>query len=97
MNSKQTVTMTEDQWVEEFKPEDIEVSTARNYKDSETKKLLHEASSERRLWTMVEDDEGNYCLTQGLHCVNFLFYIICNVPYDEDVEYVVEMDNDFGD
>lgn len=93
-------TITEDEFLNTFRPEtDAQGSTyvQREWFTFEEKRLLEEMHGKNRLWTMVEDDNGNPCLVQGYHYVNRLYYVICEVPYPGDVEYNVEMvsfDND---
>jgi hypothetical protein len=90
------ITLTEDEWDEKFQPETDEegcLYVQRDWTNAADLPLIDQALAERRLWTMVEDDDGNMCIAQGYRRVNRLYYIICTVPYGEDEWVFVETYN----
>ena len=44
---------------------------------------------ERRVWTCVDDDDGQPVTVNGMAFVNRIHYYVCEVPYDPDTDYVV--------
>ncbi len=63
-----TITMSFDEWVKEFKP------------------------VQNHIWTFIESD-GVFCVSEGMHIVNRLGYVITEKPYAENTFYVIEDDD----
>jgi hypothetical protein len=85
--------MSEDEFIDKFKPEEDGgmVYRLRDWTFPKDLKEIKKADKERRLWTMVEDDNGNPAVCQGDRRVNRQFYIICAVPYGPDEEIEIKM------
>lgn len=84
--------LDEDKFVERFKPETDEngdLYRQRDWCDAADWKMIEQAAGERRLWTAVENDHGNWTLVNGFHRVNRLYYVICAVPYAEGDDFEV--------
>lgn len=87
--------MTEDEFIAQFKPEENEHGgyyRQRNWYDPTDQPAIQLARDENRLWSVVEGDEGEFCISSGFHYVNLLYYIICAVPTYEDITII---DDDF--
>ena len=50
------------------------------------------ASDRRRVWTLVEDDEGEPVIVNGYHLCNRLGYFLTGKPAGKGCEYLVTMD-----
>jgi len=50
------------------------------------------AKKQKRVWTIIEGDEG-MCFSAGFHYVNRLGFLITEKPYESEEDYV-EMDED---
>ena len=75
----------EDEWVERFRPETLPDGSyyrQRDLYDQDDALPIVQAIEEKRLWTAVDGDDGQWCLIFGCHHVNRLYYVICEVPYD---------------
>lgn len=86
--------LTEDEFIARFKPEEEEpgvVYRQRDGRDRRDRAAIKKALKERRLWTMVDTDEG-VALLQGAHIVNYLFHVICKVPWKKGEKIEIEMD-----
>lgn len=46
----------------------------------------------RRVWTLVEDDEGELVIVNGYHLVNRVGYFLTAKPAAKGCEYLVTMD-----
>jgi hypothetical protein len=77
--------MTEDAFIEHFKPEEHEDGSIYVQRYHDSRELIEKAIKERKLWTMVEADEEWYLLPD-YHLVNRLYYVICQVPFTEEQE-----------
>jgi len=86
-------TMSEDEFIERFKP----------LRDDESGRFvedggghgcidLDKALAERRLWTVVSGDKGEPILLQGAHYVNYLYNVVCMVPFLSGEELRVRLD-----
>jgi hypothetical protein len=60
---------------------------------------IHEFAKENsdRVWTLMEDDDGNLCIVNGFHLVNRLGYILTEEKFDEKIEYYVYDEEDMFD
>jgi hypothetical protein len=89
---KTLIALTEDQFIDRFKPEHDAEGTVYVQRELPKDRLaILDAQAGRRLWTMVEAEDSMY-LVQGSHYVNRLYYVICEVPYEKDEEFEIEMD-----
>jgi hypothetical protein len=88
-----TRVLSEDEWVEQFQPETDEngdLYVQRDWTVGEDLEVIKQALQENRLWTAVEGCGGNFYIEQGFWKVNRLFYIVCNVPFAEGEDVLVE-------
>jgi hypothetical protein len=46
------------------------------------------------IWTIVDGDDGNQYVLSGYHLVNRIGYLISTIPFPEDTEIVVTIEND---
>jgi hypothetical protein len=87
-------TISEQEWRDQFRPHQDEAQTAGlvnyGYQTEGERRLLEQANAERRLWTYCLTSAGNYYITQGWSYVNREFYVICDVPVPEGIDYDVE-------
>lgn len=97
------MTLREDVFIERYKPEECEDGgyyLQRDPRDSEEDRAaVDKAAAERRLWTCVEDDNGDPAIAFGAHKVNFMYYIITRFPCwpaDEDTVFS-DYDDESGD
>ena len=85
-------TLTSEEWDEEFIP----IMDGESYKDfhpkvvnDDEKKVLEKALLEDRVWTLLEGDNGDLFLANGLHYVNRLDVYITEKPYDRNSIYEI--------
>jgi hypothetical protein len=53
-------------------------------------RLANHSLEKRRVWTMIDSDEGMYIIA-GYHLVNRIYYVITNEGWaDEDEEYLIQ-------
>lgn len=86
MTTTQRHTITEDTFIHRFKPEtnpDGSLYVARQWHTFGEKCFLEMMHQKRRLWTLVDGDDGEPTIVQGYAMVNRLYYIVCEVPYPE--------------
>jgi hypothetical protein len=81
--------LTEDEFDEQFKPEDCPESGWKQRDFPEDAEMIETARLEQRLWTMVETDNDGMALLSGMHVVNQIYHIITEKPWDCD--YTVEI------
>jgi hypothetical protein len=86
--------ITENQWLAEFKPlpNPIDASCGYDYGagcclvETFGKHLDYLRSiPENRIWTVMDNDDGNPCISSGMSFVNRLGYIVTENPFTEDV------------
>jgi len=87
----ETVQLTEDYFIERFKPEAEEPGVYYKFRDfgEGNDGMLYAAMKERRLWTCITDDNGEWCVVNGAHVVNKINYILCEVPYGDNEDLIV--------
>jgi len=86
----------ENDFIARFKPETDEGGDyyrQREIRDANDRVLIEQAQRERRLWTAIDGEEGNFCISSGYHFVNRLYYIITEVPVPEGEEYEIQYDD----
>lgn len=89
----QTEHLTEDQFIARFRPEENEEGgyyRQRDWCNKEDWALCLAADKERRLWTALDDDNGEWCLCSGYHYVNRFYYVIVEIPYTEGADIVAQ-------
>ena len=69
----QTIEFTYDEWLMEFNPTP--------YED------LPEDIDEHYIWTAVDGDEGQYCVSEGIHFVNRIRYYVTDIPWKDGIFY----------
>lgn len=86
--------------VEEWDDEFIPIMEGESYKDfhpkivnDDEKLILEKALLEDRVWTLVEDDDNDLVLLNGLHVVNRIDVYITQKPYNRNELYEVYWDS----
>ena len=86
------INLTSEEWEDQFIP----IMEGESYKDfhpkiinPEDKITLKEAILENRVWTLVEDDNNNLVLLNGMHVVNRLDVYITKMCYNEKDVYEI--------
>lgn len=79
--------ISEQDWRDQFRPHD----TTYGYFTEAERRVLEQAHAERRLWTYGFTGAGNPWIVQGWAYVDREFYIICDVPVPEGIEYTIDM------
>lgn len=86
------IKLNSEQWDEEFIP----IMNGESYKDfhpkivnDEEKKILEKALLEDRVWTLLESDNGDLFLANGLHFVNRVDVFITEKPYNKNEIYEI--------
>lgn len=86
------IKLNSEQWDEEFIP----IMNGKSYKDfhpkivnDEEKKILEKALLEDRVWTLLESDNGDLFLANGLHFVNRVDVFITEKPYNKNEIYEI--------
>ena len=89
------IKMTSEQWDDEFIP----IMDGECYKDfhpkiinEDERKILEKALLEDRVWTLVECEDNDLVLFNGLHLVNRLDVYITEKPYNKNEIYEVYWD-----
>ncbi len=80
-----TIDLTLDEWYEQFHP------IARQF-DEPPKDFDHHF-----VWTAVDGDEGQFCVSEGIHWVNRIFYYVTEVPWEDNIFYNVVDDEELFD
>lgn len=86
-----TTLLTEDEFISRFEPEN-ELDcyyTERHWGVPKDTKSIEDARENGRIWTALEDSEGNWCLMSGYHWINRLYYVICKNPVQDNEEFIV--------
>ena len=90
------LTLTDDQFITRYKPEENEQGgyyRQRDWTVLEDQEEIEKAAAENRIWTAVDDDDGNFCIVSGWHFVNRLYYIITELPL-ENPDWNVQVPDD---
>lgn len=88
--------MTYDEFIDTFRP------VKNHFEDAAFDGYLFETYAEqadyvrwqpeRRIWTIIEGDDGELYLVDGYHWVNRLGYFITEVPWSPGFEYEIPLD-----
>lgn len=84
------VTMTLDEWEEEFCPIPNHIRGGDSYlfqTYGDEVEFVKSKIDEHRVWTLSEGDDGNTYVGAGYHFVNRLGYYITETPYDTEANY----------
>lgn len=96
--------MTEDKWIETFKPLPNPVDNGCGYDFGQGCTLVETYSPHteyldtieaNRIWTVVEGDEGHQYIMSGKSFVNRIGYIVTENPWEEDIS--VDLDEDMDE
>lgn len=86
------IRINSEQWDDEFIP----IMDGESYKDfhpkiinDDDKKILEKAILEDRVWTLVEDDNGDLVVINGLHFVNRIDVYVTEKPYNKNEIYAI--------
>jgi len=83
-----------DEWFEKFKPllnkNDEIIDFHPKVCDKKQLKILEKAKKENRVWTLIEDDNNELIISEGLHIVNRLDVYITEYPYEENTFYIIK-------
>lgn len=90
----QTVQLTSDEFDARFQPIPHPRHGGFYYVTPDDTDLITQAGLERRLFTAVDGDNGETLLISGWHLVNRFAYVIVAHPWEPDVEYVVNLNED---
>ena len=85
--------LTDDQFIARYHPEENEEGgyyRQRDWTDADDLRALNEAVKENRVWTAMDDDDGEFCIVNGMHFVNRLYYIITWKPA-ENPDWVIQV------
>lgn len=91
-------TITEAQFIEQFRPEcnpDGSYYLQRDWTVRHDLEMINTAREANRLWTFVNDGAGNGGIVQGFSVVNREFYIIASVPHGTKEYFDVLTELDF--
>lgn len=81
--------LDEDAFISRFKPEQAaDGSYYRQRQGPADLTAIKKARDENRIWTAVDTNGGLYLLS-GYHTVNREYYVITQVPWEEDIEVVL--------
>lgn len=100
MSQMQAVEMTVNEWEERYRPEinhlNPEASWQHDYKGGFLFETFGEeemwiyASDPRRVWTLVDGENGQEIILNGYKHVNRLGYFICEVPWADGDDILVQ-------
>lgn len=81
-----------DKWFDEYKPVENHIDNNASFDgcmfETYGEELRHIlATDSYKVWTLLEDDYGNQCVTNGYHIVNRLGYFITEKPWEEGQDF----------
>ena len=87
------VQMSEEEWIEKFKP--IKAEPDRTNFEFDThgdwdRMLEHRAKNVYCIWTMLDGEGSDLYIVQGTHRVNRMAYFVTEIPGEKDVEYEIQ-------
>ncbi len=59
--------------------------------------VANSKEGEHRVWTIMDDDDGNMCICNGYHLVNRIGYLITTTPCLPNTEYFIQDPQDDND
>ncbi len=77
------ITLTEDQWYDKYRPD------IRSYETYGADLNYIQSLPESLVWTMLDGDDGQVLLVNGLSFVNRICYYVTEQPHDPDDTIVV--------
>lgn len=86
--------LTEEQWFDEFEPvmEEGADGSLKLFEWKSDTEVLSEACAQDRIWTMMSDDNGDLCISEGNRLVNRLHNLVTKKPWEPGVEYYVKLE-----
>lgn len=83
--------ITDDEFYSTFRPRDNHI-VPENGDKFETygaeEEYVRSQASKNLVWTAMDSEDGNDIIfVNGMHHVNRLYYLVCNVPYEDAVDY----------
>lgn len=92
------LTLTDDQFIRRYGPEanphDSSYYRQREWDVPEDIAAIDAAIPENRVWTAVDDDEGRFCIIEGVHRVNRIYYLITSKPPEDASWHIQVYDED---
>lgn len=93
-----------EQWLEKFKPIQNQIDEYASWENHEGKPCMFETFGKELefvrekakqnpncIWTLMDSDEDDDCIiVEGFHFVNRLGYFITEIPFENNVNYVVK-------
>ena len=89
--------LTDDQFIARYHPEQTpegDYCRQRDWHDADDLRAINAAVRDNRVWTAMDDDEGEFCIASGMHFVNRLYYIITEKPAENPDWVIVAQDPD---
>lgn len=92
-------TISEDTWIEEYKPIANPIEPDCGYDCGEGGCLIETYATHvdylntfepEHIWTVLYDDNDNPCIVSGRHFVNRIGYIVTEKPWDHDITVVLD-------
>lgn len=97
------IKISEDKWIEAYKPlvNPVDASFGYDFGDGCTLVETYgdhitylESIDENRIWTVIEDDNGNQIIVSGKMRLNRIGFIVTEHPWDEYTEVPIDTDVD---
>ena len=96
--------MTEDEWIETYKPKQNHLDPNQSYLFETYGDELEYVSAlpENNVWTLVDGDNGETLILSGYYFVNRIGYYVCEVPWGDEEFYEIlindgEEENEYAD
>lgn len=101
------INLTWDEWEEMYKPVQNNISRRGEFngwlfetydEDLEHIQVMSQLPEERaKVWTLMTDDNGNMCISEGYHHVNRVGYFVTENPVGRSVSVFVQDEDDIND
>lgn len=89
------IRMTEDEFIERFRPEVNENDEYYRQRDWTGAELdIDKAIKERRCWTATADDDGCFCIVEGGRMLNRYYNILTEKPWEDGKTYFIQNPED---
>lgn len=93
--------VTEENFDEVFKPQQNHLDNNASFNGcmyetygEEVNYVLNLAKTTRKVWTIIDNNDGTMFYLPGFHYVNRIGFLICEVEYQQEQE-AIELDCDF--